>query len=46
MTEQEQKKLAVQLKNDWYASNAQVTRLSGLNSETVNELFPLAAKKK
>ena len=46
LTEQEQKKLAVQLKNDWYASNAQVTRLSGLNSETVNELFPLAAKKK
>ena len=46
MSEQEQKKLAVMLKNDWYASNAQVARLSGLDPRVVDELFPLAAKKR
>ena len=46
MTELEQKKLAVMLKNDWYASNAQAARLSGLNPKIVDELFPLAAKNK
>ena len=46
MTEQEQKKLAVRLKNDWYASNAQIARLSGLSPVDVDDLFPLAAKKR
>ena len=46
MTELEQKKLAVTLKNDWHASNAQAARLSGLNPKIVDELFPLAAKNK
>lgn len=46
LTEQEKRELAVTLKNDWYASNAQVARLSSLPINTVNELFPLAAKQK
>ena len=46
LTEQERRKLAVTLKNDWYASNAQVARLSSLPVTTVNDLFPLAAKQK
>ena len=46
LTGQERKQLAVTLKNDWYASNAQAARLSGLDLEAVNNLFPLAARKK
>ena len=46
LTGQERKQLAVTLKNDWYASNAQIARLSGLAIQAVNELFPMAAKQK
>lgn len=46
LSEQEKKKLAVKLKNDWYASNAQIARLSGLSPDKVNALFPLSAKPK
>lgn len=46
LTDQQRKQLAVTLKNDWYASNAQAARLSGLSPGIVNSLFPLAAKPK
>ena len=46
LSEQEKKKLAVKLKNDWYASNAQIARLSGLSPDKVNALFPLSSKPK
>ena len=46
LNELERRELAVKLKNDWYASNAQTARLSGLTLNTVNDLFPLSAKKK
>ena len=46
LSEQEKKKLAVKLKNDWYASNAQIARLSGLSPDKVNAIFPLSAKPK
>ena len=45
LTGQERKQLAVMLKNDWHASNAQAARLSGLDLSAVNDLFPMAAKK-
>ena len=44
LTGQERKQLAVTLKNDWFASNAQAARLSGLDLGAVNDLFPLSAK--
>lgn len=46
LTEREQMELAITLKNKWHASNAQVARLSGLDINKVNGLFPLAAKNK
>jgi len=46
LTDRERRELAVTLKNDWYASNAQAARLSGLDMNTVNALFPLAARQK
>ena len=46
LTYREQTELAIMLKNNWYASNAQVARLSGLDINTVNGFFPLAAKNK
>ena len=46
LTYREQTELAIMLKNNWYASNAQVARLSGLDINTVNGLFPMAAKNK
>lgn len=46
LTDKEKMNLAVTLKNNWYASNAQVARLSGLPIDTVNALFPMAAKPK
>ena len=36
----------VMLKNKWGASNGQVARIAQLDQRTVNEMFPLAAKKK
>ena len=46
LTDRERMELAVTLKNNWYASNAQAARLSGLSIDTVNAQFPLAAKQK
>lgn len=46
LTEREQMELAIILKNKWHASNAQVARLSGLDINKVDGLFPLAAKNK
>ena len=46
LTDKEKMDLAITLKNNWYASNPQVARLSGLTIDTVNALFPLAAKSK
>ena len=46
LTDKEKMDLAITLKNNWYASNAQIARLSGLTIDTVNALFPLAAKSK
>ena len=46
LTDRERMTLAVTLKNDWYASNAQAARLSGLSPDIIDSLFPLAAKQK
>ena len=40
------KELAIQLKNRWGASNAQVARIAQLDQRTVDTMFPLAVKKK
>lgn len=42
---QQRKELAVQLKNKYGASNAQVARIAQLDQRTVNEMFPLTAKR-
>lgn len=41
---QDRKRLAVLLKNNYYASNGQLSRLTGLPLSEVNQLFPLTAK--
>ena len=46
LTDKERMELAITLKNNWYASNAQAARLSGLPIDSVNAHFPLAAKQK
>ena len=46
MTLQQRKELAVQLKNKYGASNAQVARIAQLDPKTVDGMFPLAAKRK
>ena len=43
---QQRKELAVNLKNKWSASNAQVARMAQLDPKTVDAMFPLAAKPK
>lgn len=40
----DRKRLAVLLKNNYYASNGQLSRLTGLPLSEVNQLFPLTAK--
>lgn len=37
-------KLAIMLKNDYYASNGQIARVAGIPLTEVNALFPLVAK--
>lgn len=37
-------KLAIFLKNDYYASNGQIARVAGIPLSEVNALFPLVAK--
>ena len=43
LTEQQKNSLAIRLKNDYYASNGQIARSTGLNPRSVDTLFPLAA---
>ena len=42
----QRKELGILLKNKWGASNGQVARIAQLDQRTVNEMFPLSAKKK
>jgi len=44
LTENQKHDLAKKLKYDYYASNGQVARFTGLPARTVDALFPLAAK--
>jgi len=44
LTEQQKHDLAKRLKYDYYASNGQICRGTGLQPRAVDELFPLAAK--
>ena len=44
LTEEQRYALAQRLKFDYYASNGQITRLSGLSPSKVDTLFPLSAK--
>ena len=44
LTEQQKHELAKQLKYDYFASNGQLARFTGLPLTTVNTLFPLSAK--
>ena len=43
---QQRKELGVLLKNKWGASNGQVARIAQLDQRTVDEMFPLTAKKR
>lgn len=43
LTEQQKNSLAIRLKNDYYASNGQIARSTGLPPRSVDTLFPLAA---
>lgn len=43
LTEQQKNSLAIRLKNDYYASNGQIARSTGLQPRTVDNLFPLSA---
>ena len=42
----QRKELGVLLKNKWGASNAQVARIAQLDPKTVDDMFPLTAKRK
>lgn len=46
LTLQQRKELGILLKNKWGASNGQIARIAQLDQRTVDEMFPLAAKKK
>ena len=46
MPYQQRKQLGVLLKNKWGASNGQVARIAQLDQQTVDNMFPLAAKRK
>ena len=46
MPNQQRKELGVLLKNKWGASNAQVARIAQLDPKTVDDMFPLTAKRK
>ena len=46
MPYQQRKQLGVLLKNKWGASNGQVARIAHLDQQTVDNMFPLAAKRK
>ena len=43
LTEQQKSSLAMRLKYDYYASNGQIARSTGLQPRIVDEMFPLAA---
>ena len=43
---QQRKELGILLKNKWGASNGQVARIAQLNQRTVDEMFPLTAKRR
>lgn len=43
LTEQQKSKLALRLKYDYYASNGQISRSTGMHPRLVDEMFPLAA---
>ena len=44
LEENDKVKLALALKNEYYASNGQISRTIGLSPRVVNSMFPLAAK--
>ena len=44
LEEKDKMKLALTLKNEYYASNGQISRTLGLSPSLVNSMFPLAAK--
>ena len=43
---QQRKELGILLKNKWGASNGQVARIAQLDPKTVDEMFPLTAKRR
>jgi len=43
---QQRKELGILLKNKWGASNGQVARIAQLDQRTVDEMFPLTAKRR
>ena len=43
LTEKQKSSLAMRLKCDYYASNGQISRSTGLQPRIVDEMFPLAA---
>ena len=43
---QQRKEIAVVLKNKWNASNGQVARMAQLDPRIIDDMFPLAAKRK
>lgn len=44
LEEKDKMKLALALKNEYYASNGQISRTVGLPTSIVNSMFPMAAK--
>ena len=44
LQDKDKMKLALMLKNEYYASNGQISRTIGLPASIVNSMFPLAAK--
>ena len=46
LSEEDKKRLALKLKNDYSASNGQIARCANLSLQTVNSLFPLSAPQK
>ena len=46
LTIQQRKEIAIILKNKWNASNGQAARIAQLDPRTVDDMFPLTAKRK
>ena len=46
LTIQQRKEIAIVLKNKWNVSNGQAARIAQLDQRTVDDMFPLTAKRK